>query len=55
MSIATANPNADQAELAKFSALAHQWWDPQTAARYQSAARGLCRAILRQACRATRV
>ena len=24
----TANPNADPVELAKFSALAHRWWDP---------------------------
>lgn len=22
--------NADQAELDKFSALAHRWWDPQS-------------------------
>jgi 2-polyprenyl-6-hydroxyphenyl methylase/3-demethylubiquinone-9 3-methyltransferase len=27
---ATANANADPAELAKFSALAHRWWDPQS-------------------------
>jgi len=25
-----ATPNADPAELAKFSALAHRWWDPQS-------------------------
>ena len=25
----TAAPNADPAELSKFSALAHRWWDPQ--------------------------
>ena len=25
----TANPNADPAELAKFGALAHRWWDPE--------------------------
>ena len=27
---ATATANADPAELAKFSALAHRWWDPQS-------------------------
>jgi 2-polyprenyl-6-hydroxyphenyl methylase/3-demethylubiquinone-9 3-methyltransferase len=27
---ATAAPNADPAELAKFSALAHRWWDPES-------------------------
>jgi 2-polyprenyl-6-hydroxyphenyl methylase/3-demethylubiquinone-9 3-methyltransferase len=26
----SAAPNADPAELAKFSALAHRWWDPQS-------------------------
>ena len=35
ISAVTANPppppgNADPAELAKFSALAHRWWDPQS-------------------------
>src|SRR2546430_14419895 len=25
----TATPNVDPAELAKFSALAHRWWDPE--------------------------
>src|SRR5512134_1964281 len=25
----TATPNADPAELARFSQLAHRWWDPQ--------------------------
>jgi 2-polyprenyl-6-hydroxyphenyl methylase/3-demethylubiquinone-9 3-methyltransferase len=25
-----ANPNADAAELAKFAALAHRWWDPES-------------------------
>jgi 2-polyprenyl-6-hydroxyphenyl methylase/3-demethylubiquinone-9 3-methyltransferase len=25
----TADPNADPAELAKFGALAHRWWDPE--------------------------
>ena len=25
-----ATPNADPAELAKFSALAHRWWDPDS-------------------------
>src|ERR1700738_3674142 len=28
MTTATPYPNADPAELAKFSALAHRWWDP---------------------------
>jgi 2-polyprenyl-6-hydroxyphenyl methylase / 3-demethylubiquinone-9 3-methyltransferase len=28
MTTATPHPNADPAELAKFSALAHRWWDP---------------------------
>jgi 2-polyprenyl-6-hydroxyphenyl methylase/3-demethylubiquinone-9 3-methyltransferase len=27
---ATAAPNADPAELAKFSVLAHRWWDPES-------------------------
>lgn len=27
---ASANPNADQAELDKFSELAHRWWDPES-------------------------
>jgi len=27
--MATTHPNADPAELAKFGALAHRWWDPQ--------------------------
>jgi 2-polyprenyl-6-hydroxyphenyl methylase/3-demethylubiquinone-9 3-methyltransferase len=27
---ATSSPNADPAELAKFSALAHRWWDPES-------------------------
>src|SRR3954462_8525282 len=27
---ATAIANADPSELAKFSALAHRWWDPQS-------------------------
>ena len=26
----TVAPNADPAELAKFSALAHRWWDPES-------------------------
>src|SRR5512135_3867922 len=26
----SANPNVDQAELDKFSALAHKWWDPES-------------------------
>ncbi|MBS3917172.1 MAG: methyltransferase domain-containing protein, partial [Sulfuritalea sp.] len=26
----TANRNADQAELDKFSELAHRWWDPES-------------------------
>lgn len=30
MSVATPSRNADPAELAKFSALAHRWWDPQS-------------------------
>lgn len=28
--MSTTTRNADQAELAKFSALAHQWWDPKS-------------------------
>jgi 2-polyprenyl-6-hydroxyphenyl methylase/3-demethylubiquinone-9 3-methyltransferase len=28
--MATTNPNADPAELAKFSDLAHRWWDPNS-------------------------
>ncbi|MCB1892208.1 MAG: 3-demethylubiquinone-9 3-O-methyltransferase, partial [Rhodocyclaceae bacterium] len=27
---ASANSNADQAELDKFSELAHRWWDPES-------------------------
>jgi 2-polyprenyl-6-hydroxyphenyl methylase / 3-demethylubiquinone-9 3-methyltransferase len=30
MNASVIKPNADQAELAKFSALAHQWWDPKS-------------------------
>jgi len=30
MTTATPHPNADPAELAKFSALAHRWWDPSS-------------------------
>jgi 2-polyprenyl-6-hydroxyphenyl methylase / 3-demethylubiquinone-9 3-methyltransferase len=30
MNASVMKPNADQAELAKFSALAHQWWDPKS-------------------------
>ncbi len=28
--MASTHPNADPAELAKFSALAHRWWDPES-------------------------
>jgi 2-polyprenyl-6-hydroxyphenyl methylase/3-demethylubiquinone-9 3-methyltransferase len=30
MNIAASSPNADPAELAKFSELAHRWWDPNS-------------------------
>ncbi len=30
MSNTVTHTNADQAELAKFSDLAHRWWDPES-------------------------